>query len=117
MSDSLHRSPIPAYFAVGAVAVAFVAYFGVQPQGFHGAPRFYGWPMAEWFRVPFVYALFGLAVAAASCAAVSLINGKLKWLAAIAFVLSLGLLAHEWSALTNVVCHSFGATPYCLGGQ
>ena len=116
MSDSPRRSPTPAYLAVAAVAVAFIAYFGVQPQGFHRAPKFYGWPMAEWFRVPFAYALFGLAVAAAICATASLISGKLKWLAAVALVLSLSFLIYEWSAFTGVICHSFGATPYCLGG-
>lgn len=102
------------YLAVVAAVLPYVAYFGIQPQGFHSNPKFFGWVMPEWFRVPFAYVVFAAALVAIIAAVVALFQRKLTLLPLMALLLGVGFLAYEWSPFTDVACRAVGAGPGCL---
>ncbi len=103
-----------AYVAVVAGVLPYVASFGIQQQGFHSNSQFYGWVMAEWFRIPFAYTVFLAAVAAVLVGLVALIQRKLIALPGLAVLLGVGFLAYEWSPFTDLICHAAGSAPGCL---
>jgi hypothetical protein len=104
-----------AYVAVFAAVVPYVAFHGVKLQGLHEPVKLYGWPVAEWFRMPFMYAVFTAEVAAILAAVLSLLLARWYFLPALALALAAGFIAHEWSAFITVVCRAVGSNISCLG--